>query len=149
MLVWKSKVATGDVPTAAIILVVGGDTVVGYAIKLLLRGSGYDARFATLSTFDEEMTLRDADLILLSPGLDERGRGAVLASNDATRVGGELPLVELVPATTAWPREGHVLLPWPCRPEDLEREVEAALCGTGDHVGRVWPAPEERSTAHD
>lgn len=131
MLVWKSRVTAEAVPAAAIIVVVGGDAVVGHALELLLRGSGYDARFEGLSTFAADGATLDAGLILLAPGLDERGRETVLTSVNATRRRGGLPVVELVPATASRPGEGHALLPWPCRTEDLEIEVEAALHGTG------------------
>lgn len=136
MLAWKSSVTAEAVPAAAIIIVVGGDAVVGHALELLLRGSGYDTRFEALSTFAADGTPLDAGLILLAPGLDERGRETVLASVDAARRGGGLPVVELVPATASRPGEGHVLLPWPCRTEDLEIEVEAALSRDRGHVGR-------------
>lgn len=137
MLVWKSSVVTEATPAAAIIVVVGGDAVVGHVLKLLLRGSGYDARVEALSNFDIEGTSLEAGLILLAPGLDELGRKAVLTSVNAARRGDDLPVVELVPATTSRPETEHALLPWPCRMEDLEREVEAALHGTRGHVGRV------------
>ncbi len=121
--------AAETVPAAATIVVVGGDAVVGHALELLLRGSGYDARVEALSTFDAEGAPADAGLILLAPGLGEQGRGTVLASVDAARRGAGLPLVELVPATTSRSGEGHVRLAWPCRTEDLEREVAVALHG--------------------
>lgn len=123
------------VPAAAIIIVVGGDAVVGHALELLLRGSGYDARFEASLTFVAGGMSLDAGLILLAPGLDVRGRETVLASVDAARRGGGLPVVELVPATASRPREGHARLPWPCRTEDLEREVEAALSRDRGQVG--------------
>lgn len=142
ILAWKRRVAAEAVPTAATIVVVGGDAVVGHALELLLRGSGYEARSEALSTFDANGAPLDAKLILLAPGLDERGRGTVLAYVDDARRGRRiLPVVELVPAIAAWPGEGHALLPWPCRTEDLEREVEVALRGTGEDVGRVRTAP--------
>lgn len=141
MLIWTSRVSTEAVPAAATIVVVGGDAVVGHALKLLLRGSGYDARVEALATFKTEGAPSDAELILLAPGLDEQGRGRVLDSVAAAHRSDDLPVVELVPATASWPREGHALLPWPCRTEDLEREVEVALHGARDHLGRVPPAP--------
>jgi len=149
ILVWKGSVAAEAVFPAATIIVVGGDAVVGHALELLLRGSGYDARSEALSTFDASGAPLDAELILLAPGLDERGRSTVLNSVDADHWGDNLPVVELVPATTAWPGEGHALLPWPCRTQDLEREVEGALRRAREHVGRVWPIPEGRSVTHD
>lgn len=139
ILAWKGSVAAEAVPATATIVVVGGDAVVGHALELLLRGSGYDARFEALSTFDAKGVPLDAELILLAPGLDERDRGTVLTSVDADQGGNNLslPVVELVPATKACPKEGHAFLSWPCRTQDLEREVEVALHGTREHVGRV------------
>lgn len=145
MLVWKSSVTAKAIPAAAIIIVVGGDAVVGHALELLLRGSGYNARFEALPTFAADGTPLDAGLILLAPGLDERGREAVLTSVDVARRGGDLSVIELVPAMSSWPGEGHALLPWPCRTEDLEREVETALHGTGGprRVGVTRPGEKE------
>ena len=137
ILAWKGSVAAEAVPGAATIIVVGGDAVVGHALKLLLRGSGYDARSEALSTFDAKGAPLDTELILLAPGLDEPGRSTVLTSAYADHRGKNLPVVELVPATKAWPVEGHAFLSWPCRTQDLEREVEVALHRTREHVGRV------------
>jgi hypothetical protein len=137
ILAWKGSVAAEAVPAAATIVVVGGDAVVGRALELLLRGSGYDARSETLSAFDAGGASSGAELILLAPGLEELDRSTVLTFVDADNRGDNLPVVELVPATKAWPREGHAFLSWPCRTQDLEREVEVALHRTRDHVGQV------------
>ena len=137
ILAWKGSVAAEAAPAAATIIVVGGDAVVGHALELLLRGSGYDARSEASSTFDAKGAPLDAELILLAPGLDELDRSTVLTSVDADHRGDDLPVVELVPATKARPREGHAFLPWPCRTQDLEREVEVALHRTREHVRRV------------
>jgi len=142
LLVRKSRVAAEAVPAAATVVVVGGDAVVGHALELLLRGSGYGARVESMSTFDAEGAPPDAGLILLAPGLGERGRGTVLASADVVRQRGRLPVIELVPAATPLSGEGHIMLPWPCRTEDLEREIGAALDEAGRRVGRSAPVPE-------
>lgn len=140
MLAWKSRVAAESVPTPRTIVVVGGDAVVGHALELLLRGSGYDARVVALSTFDAGGVPLDASLVLIAPGLDEWGRRVVLARVDAVRLGARLPIVELVPTATSVPGEGHILLPWPCRTEDLEREIGAALDGARGRPGlSEWP----------
>ena len=137
ILAWKGSVAAEAVPAAATIIVVGGDAVVGHALELLLRGSGYDARSETLSTFDARGAPLDAELILLAPGLDELDRSTVLTSVDADHRGDDLPVVELVPATKARPSEGHAFLPWPCRTQDLEREVAVVLHRTREHARRL------------
>jgi hypothetical protein len=134
VLVRTSRVAVGHAP-AATVVVVGGDPIVGHALELLLCGSGYDARFRALRGFDAKRTLREARLVLLAPGLDEWDRGTVLSSVEAAFHEGGPPVLELVPAATSRPGEGHVLVPWPCRTEDLEREIEAALLGEEGRVG--------------
>ena len=146
MLVRMSRAAVGAVPAAAVV-VVGGDSIVGHALELLLRGSGYDARFEALRRFDARRILREAGLVLLAPGLDEWGRGAVLSSVEAACHDGKLPVLELVPATASRPGERHTLVPWPCRTEDLDREIEAALLkGRSASVGRQ---PTEGRIAYD
>jgi hypothetical protein len=140
ILAWKGSVAAEAVPAAATIIVVGGDAVVGHALELLLRGSGYDARSEALSTFDARGAPLDAELILLAPGLDELDRSPVLTSVDADHRGDDLPVVELCPP----PRHGQgratpsslgraLAVPH----AGLEREVEVALHRTREHVRRV------------
>jgi hypothetical protein len=149
VLVRTSRVVAGVAPTAAVV-VVGGDAIVGRALALLLRGSGYDARFEALPTFDARRALRDVGLILLAPGLDERGRGAILSSIEAACHEGDLPVLELVPATVSRFGKRHALVFWPCRTEDLEREIEAALSSGRSRAGLVGPpVAEGRRTAYD
>lgn len=130
MLVRKSRVTARAAPTV-VVVVVGGDSIVGHALALLLRGSGYDARFEALRTFDARRVLWETGVVLLAPGLNEWGHNAGNTAGPAAVVAachdGGLPVLELVPATVSQSGEGHGLIPWPCRPEDLEREIEAAL----------------------
>jgi hypothetical protein len=135
-------------PNAAVV-VVGGDAIVGRALELLLRGSGYDARFEAPPTFDARGVLREAGLVLLAPGLDERDRGAVLSSVEAACHEGDLPVLELVSVIAPRSGKGHALVFWPCRTEDLEREIEAALSSGESRAGLVGPVAEGRRTAHD
>jgi hypothetical protein len=135
----------GAAPDATVV-VVGGDFIVGHALALLLRGSGYDARFEALRTFDARQALLESGLVLLAPGLDEWGRDAVLSSIVAACHGDDLPVIELVSATVSRSGEGHALIPWPCRPEDLEREIEAALLRGKDCAGLSATAREEHRT---
>ncbi len=147
MLVRTSRVAAG---AAAAVVVVGGDAIVGRALGLLLRGSGYDARFEAPPTFDARRAVREAALVVLAPGLDGRGRGAVLSSVEAACHEGDLPVLELVPAAASRSGKGHhALVFWPCRTEDLEREIEVALSRGESRAGMVRAVPEERRTAHD
>ncbi len=133
MLAWTSRVA-GEAATT-VVVVVGGDVVAGRALELLLRGSGYDARFEALRNFGTRRGLREAGLILLAPGLEEWERGMILASARAPGRDGHPALAELVPAAVSRPEQGHVLIPWPCRTEDLERALEDALRRAVDLAG--------------
>src|SRR3954470_2437703 len=51
----------------SIALTILGDPVVGRALMLLLRGSGYDAKFVTASSSSQQLTLKGSDLLLLTP----------------------------------------------------------------------------------
>lgn len=125
MIMRTTRVAVSAAPT---VVVLGGDAIVGHALELLLRGSGYDARYEDLQVFDARRALAKAGLVLLAPGFDEWGRDTVLASIEAVCRYGGLPVLELTPPVTTFrAREKHALVPWPCRTEDLEREIEAAL----------------------
>ena len=98
---------------------------------LLLRGSGYDARFLPVSSLSELGTLEGVGLLLLAPAteLSSEHREALLSS---LRNMGEIPVLELVRASEEAPeertREGpwH-MVSWPCRIEELEQRIEAAL----------------------
>lgn len=145
MLVRTGRLAARVAP--APVVVVGGDSIVGNALKLLLRGSGYAARFEVARSFDARRVIQEADLVLLAPGLQEWDREAVLSSVETARPQEGLPVLELVSVTDYRPEEGHALVPWPCRTEDLEREVEDVLGGREARVG-LEPAPKkERRSA--
>lgn len=148
MLVRMSRVAVEAAPAATVIVVVGGDSIVGHALALLLRGSGYDTRFEEIGVFDARKALQKAGLVLLAPGLDEWERGTVLSSATAPYHDGGPPVLELVSANASRPGVGHTVVPWPCRTEDLERGVEAALLAKQGGAGRAAPVPEGRVT-HD
>jgi hypothetical protein len=119
---------TASAPPAPTVVVLGGDAIVGHALELLLRGSGYDATYEDVQIFGTRRSLAKVGLVLLAPGLDEWDRDAVSASIEAVCRCGSLPVLELTsPVTTFHPRKKHALVSWPCRTEDLEREIEAAL----------------------
>ena len=125
-------------------IVVGGDAVVGQALKLLLRGADYGVRFlpeASLSLLpgapDEAPggALDGARLLLLAPRLSAEGREKVLARVKSSSGTTTIPVLELVDDPDgARDGSGRRFLPWPCRTEDLKRHIDAALLereGTG------------------
>jgi hypothetical protein len=152
-----------------VVLAVSGDPVVGRALVLLLRGCRYDARFLPASSLGEPGSLEGVQLLLVTPvpGLSAERREAFSASlRDATRIA-EMPVLELVLSSGGAPRggaraESERAVPWPCRGEELERRIEAALLGNvvrdgpshqvvgtslnsglGTRAVRAWPDPSK------
>lgn len=111
-----------------------GDPVVGRALVLLLRGSGYDARFLPVSSLRELGTLEGVGLLLLAPAteLSSEQREALLSSLRDMEEAAKIPVLELDRSSQEAPegraREGPLhTVPWPCRIEELEQRIDAAL----------------------
>lgn len=119
--------ATGH--ASATVVVIGGDAVVGQALELLLKDANGSVKFVPESLLAEPGSFSDVALLLLAPGLSDERQEAVLAAVK----GREVPVLELL-ANTRPSRVGerHFVLQWPCRPEDLRRQIEVALlAGSG------------------
>ena len=116
-----------DAALPAAVVVVGEDSIVGHALALLLLGSGYGARFEPFNAFDVNRACAEAGLVLLAPGLDGRDGNAVLSSVVAACSENDLPVLELVSATLHQTSGEHAYIPWPCRTEDLERQIGDVL----------------------
>ncbi len=113
-----------------------GDPLVGGTLELALCGAGYPARFLDSSPAGEPAELLDGHrLVLLGPRLDARVKEALIRSI-RSRPGkkARVPILELVVFTDG-PEDGRVVrVDWPCRMEDLLREVEAGLEDGGFRV---------------
>jgi hypothetical protein len=115
-------------------LAIWGDPVIGRALVLLLRGSGYKARFLPASSLNEPGALKGVRLLLVAPTpqLRTEHRDAFLGSLKDTLEGGQRPVLELVTrsedsrAGAARDDSWHTV-PWPCKLEELEQQIEAAL----------------------
>ena len=109
----------------------------------MLRGCRYDAKFIPTSSLEELEALGDVRLLILTPKeqLSPRCLEAILAALEDEKVAVETPVLELVlPREEAYVFPGCEdrfvrKVPWPCRIEELERLIEAALLATseGDH----------------
>lgn len=130
-------------PAPASVLVLGGDAFVGRALELLLRSAECDVTFLTDPSWDEPRLLDGFGLILLAPGLSAGCREVVLASVGATPVAARIPVLELVSNVEEVPEvgPGHILVPWPCQPEDLQRRIKAALL-TGSETSQDGGDPQ-------
>jgi hypothetical protein len=109
----------------------------------MLRGCRYDAKFISTSSLKELEALGCVQLLILTPKeqLSPRCLKVLLAALEDEKVAVDTPVLELVlPRGEVYVFPGcedrFVLeAPWPCRIEELERLIEAALLATseGDH----------------
>jgi DNA-binding NtrC family response regulator len=119
----------------SIALTILGDPVVGRALMLLLRGSGYDAKFVTASSSSQQLTLKGSDLLLLTPTPElsvERREALVALLRERTRSTKMLVLELTTPSSQetakgAMEGEWWHYLSWPCMIEELEGSIEATL----------------------
>jgi hypothetical protein len=117
-------------------IVVSGDPFGSRILALLLRDSGYRAKFMPISSLNEPGALENVQILVLTPTreLTTEHRMALLAPlKEMTRDMG-LVVVELVTLSEERCAEeeaqeelqSHKVL-WPCRIEELEQRIEAAL----------------------
>ena len=110
------------------IAILGGSAVVGRVLEILLRGVGYEVRLLEEpEVFEVEDLLGGVDLLLLGRGLGDDRREAFLRAMTSDLRTATIPVLSLSPSPEGpLLREDH-LVPWPCRIDDLAREIEAAL----------------------
>ena len=120
--------------SGSIALTIWGDPLVGWALVLLLRGEGHQAKFLPASPSSEPHSLEGTQLLVLTPTpqLSTKKREALLASvlEDIPR-GTKLVVLELVmvgqkPPEGPTRNDSWYRVPWPCRLEELEQHIEAA-----------------------
>lgn len=118
-------------------MVVSGDPFGSRILALLLRDSGYRAEFLPIWSLNEPGTLEDVQLLVLTPTwvlLSTEERKALVASlSQMTRDTG-LIVIELITLSEerrteeeAQALQSHKKVPWPCRIDELEQRIEAAL----------------------
>lgn len=109
-------------------LVIGRDPVVGHALVLLLRSSSYDVGFLLDTSLGEPGVLEGARLLLLAPSLGAERRKTVLSLIEFGAATKSVPILELAAdGSASRVRERHLVMPWPCRMEDLQRQIEMML----------------------
>jgi hypothetical protein len=119
-------------------IAVSGDPFASRILALLLRDSGYRAEFLAIWSLNEPGALEDVQLVVLTPTralLDTDEHKALLTSlREMTRDRG-LVVVELITLSEErrteeeGPQElqSHKKVLWPCRIDELEQRIEAAL----------------------
>jgi hypothetical protein len=120
----------------SIALSILGDPVVGRALMLLLRGSGYEAKFLPSSSLlSQQLPLKGSDLLLLTPTpeLSVERREALVALLRERTSSAKLQVLELATPLSQETPKGAMegawwhYVPWPCGIEELEGSIEATL----------------------
>lgn len=118
------------------VLAIWGDPVVGRALMLLLRSSGYEVEFLPAALpLGQALPLKGSSLLVLTPTpqVGEKERQAFLGSLRNTPEAAIIPVLELrMPGEET--REESAkrdaswhYVPWPCRSEELEEWIVALM----------------------
>lgn len=113
----------------------------GRALEVLLQGLGYDTRLIEESdTGKPEELLGGIQLLLATPTVSAESQERFLTSMRSTPATAAIPVLTLstVPKRELANQTG--LVPWPCRLEDLKREIDAVLLTTADAEQPAKPA---------
>ena len=114
------------------VAILGGDPLVGRALELLLEGAGYEVRLlAELDATGVEDLLHGVDVLILDRGLSDGRRGDFMGSLASTLETATIPVLSLSPGPEGNAAEEDRVVPWPCKIEDLVREIEAARGAAG------------------
>ena len=118
------------------VALLGGNTVVGHALSLLLKSVGYDTKVLEAPpTGIPRDLLEGVDLLLISPGLTSVRRRESLVVLKGTRERMGVPVLELSSAIKEGLLDDEVgMVPWPINIEGLAREIEGALTNAVEEV---------------
>ena len=110
------------------VAIVGKDPLIGRVLESLLQAAGYGTRFVTYPVTDDPHNMfTDAHVVLLMPELSKISREGCLISKVSTAAATNIPILELVLEPDEVPSLRARPVRWPCRLEQLRREIEAAL----------------------
>ena len=114
------------------VAILSGDPLVGRALELLLKGAGYDVRLLEEPDASRvEDLLHGTDVLLLDRGLTSGRREDFLGALASTLETATIPVLSLSPGSEGASAEEDRVVPWPCKIEDLVREIEAARKAAG------------------
>ena len=119
----------GDVVTVpTTIAILGGNSVAGRALEVLLQVVGYDTRLIEdPPERSPEQLLEGVRVLLLAPTLSAESRETLLADLGSTLDAANIPVLTLSTSLKEAHAEAPAFIPWPCRLEDLTKKIEAAL----------------------
>ena len=95
---------------------------------MLLEDAGYEVSLLeVLEAFRVEDLLDGVDVLLIGRGLSDHRREDFLRAMVNTLETATIPVLALSPGAKGTLAEEDRLVPWPCRIEDLAREIDAAV----------------------
>ena len=111
-------------------IVISGEPLGSRVLALLLQDSSYQAKSLPIASLNESGLLEDVQLLLLTPtqALSTEDRKGLLASLKEMPRETELIVMELIREEEEEAQELQThKVPWPCKMDELERRIEAAL----------------------
>ena len=127
----ESEAPTNKQTSGPSSIVISGDPLASRILALLLQDSSYQAKSLPIASLNESGVLEDVQLLVLTPTqeLSTEERKALLASLKEMPRETELIVMELI--REGGEEEAQELqthkVPWPCKMDELERRIEAAL----------------------
>ena len=117
-------------PQPKTIAILGCDTVVGRSLSVLLESHGYTTLLDSYPTGVVDELLEGADLLILTPRVDQGVREAFLgAMGKRVPQKADMPVIALSTALEEEmpEKEGVIRVPWPSETKVLVDRIEAAL----------------------
>jgi hypothetical protein len=116
-------------------IVISGDPLASRILALLLQDSRYRAQSLPIASLNESGVLEDVQLLVLTPtqALSTEERKALLTSLKEMPRETQLIVMELITLSEERREEEEAQelqthkVPWPCKMDELERRIEAAL----------------------
>jgi hypothetical protein len=106
----------------------GGNSVVGRALGVLLQSTGYATRLIEEPTTGKpEELLEGVQLLLVAPTPGSRSRERFLDHMGSVAETAAIPVLTLSSVAGRVLADETGFVPWPYRLEDLEAEIEGAL----------------------
>ena len=135
--------------TRTTVAILSDNPLVGRVLELLLKSAGYGVRLLEDPAAQRvEDSLEGVDIVLLGRGLSDGRREDFLGALASTLETATIPVLSFSPGPERARAVEDRLVPWPCRIEDLAREIEAALeAAEGDEPINGLHAPAEEASA--
>jgi DNA-binding response OmpR family regulator len=114
--------------TRTTVAILSGNPLVDRVLEFLLEDAGYEVSLLEeLEAFRVEDLRDGVDVLLIGRGLGDDRREGFLRAVASTLETATIPVLALSPGPKGGLAAEDRLVPWPCRIEDLAREIDAAV----------------------